>query len=182
MPTRLADLDELVLSCRNKASRELIREAVLCYKAGAFRSAIVNTWIAVAFDLVEKLRELALGGDKQADQEVNHFELIQGNRDFPGALKFERELLNKCRDQFELISALEFTDLERLAEDRNRCAHPNLVRYNEIYVPNAELVRTHLRSAIEHVLQQPPRVGKAALEQLYRDVQADYFPIGAEDH
>ena len=88
MPTRLADLDELVLLCRNQDSRELIREAVLCYKAGAFRSAIVNTWIAVAFDLVEKLRELALGGDKQAEQEVDHFEMIQASRNLPEALKF----------------------------------------------------------------------------------------------
>ena len=38
----LEDLDELVLKCRNKNAREYIRESVACYRAQAYRSAIVS--------------------------------------------------------------------------------------------------------------------------------------------
>jgi hypothetical protein len=45
---RLADLDELILRCRSKQARQYIAEAVACYRAGAFRSCIVATWVVVS--------------------------------------------------------------------------------------------------------------------------------------
>lgn len=56
----LQDLDELVLECRDERARAYIREAVICCKSGAYRSAIVSTWIALAFDIVDKMHELSL--------------------------------------------------------------------------------------------------------------------------
>ncbi|MBL9145431.1 MAG: hypothetical protein JNM99_17275 [Verrucomicrobiaceae bacterium] len=176
MATPLADLDEIILQCRNVQSRELLREAVTCYKANAFRSAIINTWIAVVFDLIEKLRELSVGGDAEAATMVKRFETAQDTRDMPEALKLERSLLTSCHEKFDLFSKMELIDLERLFEDRNRCAHPNLVKMGEPYLPSAELARSHLRMAIETVLRFPPKVGKAALEELFQLVQAEYFP------
>jgi hypothetical protein len=61
----LSDLDELILSCEDPRSRQYIEEAVRCYKAGAYRSSVVACWIAVAFDLVDKIKELAAGGDRR---------------------------------------------------------------------------------------------------------------------
>ena len=55
----LIDLDELVAECPDPRSRKYIRESVQCYKAGAYRAAVVACWIAVAFDLVDKIRELS---------------------------------------------------------------------------------------------------------------------------
>jgi hypothetical protein len=66
----LVDLDELILKCRNDSSKEFIRESVVSYRAGAYRSSIVSCWVAVCYDLIEKLRELALAGDKQAEEKV----------------------------------------------------------------------------------------------------------------
>ena len=97
------------------------------------------------------------------------------------ALKFERELLVVARDKFELISPLEFIDLERLQEDRNRCAHPSLTSDDQAYSPSAELARLHLHSAVTHFLQHPPAQGKYALERLLRDVDSDYFPTTTKD-
>ncbi len=58
----LIDLDELILQCRSRHAREYIAEAVACYKAGAFRSCMVATLIAVVFDILDKLRELQISG------------------------------------------------------------------------------------------------------------------------
>jgi hypothetical protein len=127
MPTQYADLDELVLRCRSESARDHIREAVLCYRAGAYRATILSTWVAVVYDFVDKFRELALDGDKQAEALVNKFETIHKTDNVEQALEFERTLLAVCKDVFDLLTPQECVDLERLLKDRNRCAHPNLV-------------------------------------------------------
>lgn len=176
MSSPLADLDELILKCRDDRAKAYITEAVASYRAGAFRSAIVGAWIAVCFDVIEKLRELALSGDKEAEKHTEELEKTRKSGDIAKALKFERELLELARDKFELISHVEFIDLERLQEDRNRCAHPSLISEDQVFSPSAELARVHLHSAVTHLLQHPPVQGKYALDRLVKEVDSEYFP------
>ncbi len=176
MTSPLVDLDELILKCRDDRAKAYIAEAVASYRSGAFRSAIVGTWIAVCFDVIEKLRELALSGDKEAEKHAEELEKTRKSGDIAKALKFERELLELARDKFELISHIEFIDLERLQEDRNRCAHPSLVSEDQVFSPSAELARVHLHSAVSHVLQHPPVQGKYALDRLVKEIDSEYFP------
>jgi hypothetical protein len=174
--TALADLDELVLLCRDDKARLYIVEAVTCYRSGAYRSAIVATWIAVCYDIIDKLRELALSGDKAAEQHIEKIELARASHDLAQSLRFERDILVLARDQFELISHLEHIDLSRLQEDRNRCAHPSLISQDQGFNPSGELARLHIRSAVLHLLQHQPVQGKYALERLLREVNSEYFP------
>lgn len=176
MASALSDLDELVLKCRDQKAKSYIREAVACYKSGAFRSAIVSTWIAVSFDILDKLKELSLAGDKEAESQVESFDKARRIGDVANSLKFEREILAVCRDKLELISPVEFIDLDRLREDRNRCAHPSMTSDGEVFNPSAELARMHIRSAVEHLLQYPPAQGKYALDSLTSEVESEYFP------
>lgn len=180
MASPLSDLDELVLKCRDDKAKSYIREAVACYKSGAFRSAIVSTWIAVAFDIIDKYKELSLAGDKQAEAFVNALESARATNDIVASLKFERELLCNARDVFQLISHVECVDLERLQQDRNRCAHPSMTINSEIFNPPAELARVHIRSAVEYLLQHPPAQGKYALVLLLKEVDSGYFPVELE--
>lgn len=177
----LADLDELVLKCRDKRALANISEAVKCYKAGAYRSAVVAAWIAVAFDIIEKLRQLALSGDKDAEQRISDFETIRIQHNVSRALVFEKELLSLARDKFELISPLEYVDLERLQDDRNRCAHPSMNSDTDIFDPPAELARLHIRSVVDHLLCHEPAQGKYALDRLLIDVRSEYFPTKPEE-
>ena len=174
--TALADLDELVLLCRDEKARLYIEEAVSCYRSGAYRSAIVATWIAVCYDIIDKLRELALAGDKEAEQQVAVIEKTRASNDFARALNFERHVLVLVRDKFELISHLEYIDLDRLQQDRNRCAHPSLISEDQGFNPPGELARLHIRSAVLHLLQHQPVQGKYALDRLLREVNSEYFP------
>jgi hypothetical protein len=70
-PSALSDLDGLVLQCRDAKARSYVAEAVTCIKVGAFRTAIVVTWVAVVHDLLAKLDQLSLGGDKKAQGKVD---------------------------------------------------------------------------------------------------------------
>lgn len=180
MASPLEDLDELTLRCRDEKARQYIAEAVASYRAGAFRSSIVATWIAVCFDVIEKLRELALAGDKEAELQVQDIDATRRTGDLTRALKFERELLELAKDKFELISPLEYIDLDRLQADRNRCAHPSLTSDDQAYVPSAELARLHIHSAVTHLLQHPPVQGKYALDRLLQEIDSDYFPSTAK--
>lgn len=176
MASPLSDLDELVLKCRDQNAKNYISEAVSCYKSGAFRSAIVSTWIAVSFDILDKLKELSLAGDKEAEKQIEVFDKARRAGDIATSLKFERDILAVCKDKLELISPVEFIDLVRLQEDRNRCAHPSMTADGKVFNPSAELARMHIRSAVEHLLQYPPAQGRYALDTLTSEVDSEYFP------
>ncbi|KRB05985.1 hypothetical protein ASD91_04550 [Pseudomonas sp. Root68] len=177
----LNDLDELILSCDDPRSRQYIEEAVLCYKAGAYRSSVVACWIAVAFDLVDKIRELAAAGDKEAQVEITRFETIQKTHNLPGALTFEKELPLMAKDKFEFISHIEYMDIVRLVEDRNRCAHPSQVSDNQVFSASAELARLHIFNAVSSILSKPASQGKVALARVLNDLDSKFFPNNLED-
>jgi len=177
----LADLDELVLRCRGGAAKTYITEAVACYRAGAPRAAIVATWVAVLFDFLEKLKELEMTGDAKAKATLEVFEGARGSSNWKASLGFERDVLKFAEIDFELLSPIEAQDLQRLSEDRNRCAHPSMTTSDDPYQPSAELARNHIRNAVTHLLAHPPLQGKAALERLIKDVESEYFPSETAD-
>lgn len=171
----LADLDELVLLCKDVDAKKYILEAVNCYKSGAFRAAIVLTWIATLYDVVGKLRQLTLLGDNKAKQYFEEFEKYRENSDFNNSMKFEKRVLSIAKE-FEFITELEHAELERLSDDRNRCAHPSMNSSEQVYSPTAELARYHLRNAVLYLIQYLPVQGKAALSRLELDVKSPLFP------
>lgn len=179
---RLSDLDELILRCRTAQSREYIAEAVSCYRAGAYRAVIVNTWIAIVYDLIDKIRELSISGDAGAKRLISSFEGYQKQIDegndqaIKNALEFERNILKTAKDDMQFFDQQQFIDLTRLREDRHRCAHPSFQRIEDPYKPSAEQARMHLRNAIIHVLSQQPVQGKAAIDQVLALVSSEYFP------
>jgi len=179
MASRFEDLDELTLRCRDEKVRTYIQESVASYRAGAYRACIVTTWIAVCFDVIEKIRDLALAGDKEAERQVVDMDKVRRDADLSAALKFEREILTLAKSKFELISEIELIDLERLQADRNRCAHPSLTVDDHAYSPSAELARLHLHSAITHLLQHPPVQGKFAVDRILTQIDSVYFPSEA---
>ncbi|HYK37036.1 hypothetical protein [Alloacidobacterium sp.] len=176
MAEALSDLEELILRCRKPAGKGYITEAIACYKAGAYRSAVIAAWISVVYDFVSKLRELEMTGDNRAKVMLERFEAARQNDDVKASLEFERLLVSRARDEFELFSPVEAKDFERLFEDRNRCAHPSMVSPEDPYQPPAELARTHIRNVVVHLLALPPVQGKAAVASILRDVESEYFP------
>lgn len=180
-------LEELILRCPDEVGRANIREAVKCYEAGAYRAAIMTTYVAVCYDLIEKLKVLASSGDGEAN--IITANLLQMHeqqaRNDPSAigriLEFERNLLETFRDKFEFFGVHEFEDMRRLRHDRNRCAHPTFLSSNQPYSPSAELARFHMVNALGTVLTQAPRQGKAALTSLRAIILSNNFPSELDD-
>ncbi|MBN9523430.1 hypothetical protein J0H58_33785 [bacterium] len=178
----LVDLDDLVLTVRDRSSRSYILEAVNAYRAEAYRSAIISTWIAVAYDIISKVRELAGQGEPEAQALVSELDDAiekQSHGDLsaiPRLQKVENDLLDKSLNKFEFLSRQEHNDLTRLKEDRNLCAHPAFTKQDLLFQPTPELVRSHIVHAVDHLLQHPPVQGKNAFARLKQDLLQPSFP------
>ena len=173
----MRSLEELYLNCRNKSSQDHIEEEINCYKTGAYRSCIIATWIALVYDFIEKINELALTGDKEAINIKTGIERNRTNNNIQNFLRFEKNALQTMRQKFELLGPIEYRMLERLNEDRNLCAHPSMIGEGIPFEATAELARYHLTNVIDFVLSKPPVQGKAALDNIFKKLESDYFPI-----
>ncbi|MGW0434682.1 hypothetical protein ACWDV4_19370 [Micromonospora sp. NPDC003197] len=174
-------LEDLQAAVRDPGSRRYLTEAVRAYQAGAFRPAIVGIWVAVALDLVNKIREIAASGEGEARSFVEGLDraVISGNVEH--VAKLERDLLEVCRDKFELLIDREVDELERLRRDRHVCAHPAFVRPDEVFEPTPELVRVHLGTAVDAVLSKGPTPGKKAIERFRHEIDGTAFPNNLDD-
>ena len=161
MQPRLADLDELLLSVRDRNSRIYAAEALAAYRAGAFRAAVVATWIATSYDILSKVRELASQGNAEAETLRVEFDAaVEKHEAGDGAglkklQEIERGLLATAAS-FEFLSASERAEMDRLFEDRHRCAHPAFTSGTVLFAPSGELVRLHLVNIIRFLLRFPP--------------------------
>jgi hypothetical protein len=130
---------------------------------------------------VDKIRELAASGDGMAQEAISKFDRARQDGDVRTALAFEKDLLTVARDKFEFISPIEYIDLERLVDDRNRCAHPSHVSDIEVFEASPELARLHIVNATRYVLSQPAAQGKYALDRLQTELDSHFFPDKRKD-
>lgn len=156
-------------------SRRYVEEAVAAYGAGAYRAALISVWIAVAADVIDKVRVLA--DDVQlAQQYRDELDRYITNNDVRNLQKFEQKLVETAVE-LELIGIREREELDRLYRDRHLCAHPAFASSgDELFSPTAELVRAHLIGAVEALLSHPPVTGRKALAAFERDLGSDSYP------
>lgn len=173
---RLTDLDELALVVREPKARAYITEAVDAYRGGAYRAAIVSTWIAVTFDIISKIRELASQDDAMAKNVIAELDNAISTKNTKKLQTLEEDLLTKALMDFEFLSQQEYHDLLRMKEDRNLCAHPAFVVEELLFEPEPERVRMHIVHSVRYLLQHQPVQGKSALGRLVADVKSATFP------
>jgi len=181
----LSDIDSLTLSVRDKESQRLISEAATAYRGGAYRSAIVATWIAVTYDIIAKAQELAAKGEGDAKAFVGEIDTAiakaHTSKDFKETQAIERDLLKTAMNRLQILASHEYIDLDRLREDRNHCAHPAFIADGGLFQPSPELVRSHLVHALQHLLINAPLQGKAALNRLEADILSLSYPTNTTE-
>lgn len=177
----LSDLQELVFKVRYPRSKELIEEAIEAYYGGAYRACIMSVWIAVSFDILEKLKELATYNDSQAQQYVDELNRYVQANNVISLSKKEQELLKVASEDFELISREQAEIFERLKKDRNLCAHPSYTTDNQIFNVSPEQARMYISYAVLNLLSFGPVRGKSSIQNIAVDIVGDSFPYTAED-
>ncbi|WP_210879913.1 hypothetical protein [Roseovarius autotrophicus] len=176
-----SDIDSLVLAVRDREARRLIGEAITAYRGGALRSAIMSIWIAVAYDIIAKARELAGQGEAAPRALVTDLDAAIAAKDKRKLQAIESELLEKANSDLQLLAPHEYAALARLQEDRHLCAHPAFVVEDELFQPSPELVRAHIVHVLQHLLIHAPLQGKSAIARFDADLLGPAFPATAED-
>lgn len=174
-------LEDLLSEVRDRESRRYLEEAVRAYNVGAFRAAIVATWVTVAFDLIAKIRQLTAVGDAAAIDFIRTLDQAIERDSTSRLLGIERNLLEVAHETFEFIEQRELKELERLLVDRHVCAHPAFVRPSEVFEPPPELVRAHIATAVDAVLSKGPTPGRRAIERFREEIRRDSFPRSQDD-
>ena len=170
------DLDILLTKVRNPQSRTYFLDAVRAYKAGALRASLTAAWVAIAYDLIAKYRELSAMGDAAATAFLQSWDNATAIRDIRQLLQLEGRILEDAADNTQAISQIAGRQLERLREDRHLCAHPAFSAEALLFEPTPELVRMHLVNAVDLVLGQEALQGRAIFEVFDADVQSSGFP------
>ncbi len=176
MDAGFVDLDILVTQIRNSASKRYFLDAVKAYKAGALRGSLTSLWVALAYDLIAKYREISAEGDAAAVEFVRQWDAATAADNIPKLLSLEAEILDHAADTTQVIDGIAKRHLQRLRLDRHLCAHPAFSAEAELFEPSPELVRLHLVNVIDCVLSREPRQGKAIYEIFSLDVQSAGFP------
>ena len=171
------DIESLTLKVRDSESRRLIDEAISAYHGGAFRSAIVSTWIAVVYDFISKTRELADQGEARPKAFIEKLTKSIDAKNIKQLQIIESELLTKHNEDFEILEQHELDDLKRLQTDRHLCAHPAFVTDSQLFQPYPEQVRTHIVHALNHLLIHAPLKGKSAIARFEADILSTSFPV-----
>lgn len=176
MDNGFVDLDILLTRIRQPQSKTYFLDAVRSYKAGALRAALSSAWVAVVYDLIAKYRELDALGDGAAATFIQSWDAATAAGDVRRLLELEARIVEDATANTQIINRQAGTHLERLRQDRHLCAHPAFSAEAELFEPTPELARLHLVNAIDLVLSQEPRQGKAIFEQFDVDVQSAGFP------
>lgn len=171
----ITDLDLLLSQVLNPNSRQHATEAIACFRAGSYRAAILSTWVALTYDLIHKIRDIASVEGGEAQKFIDSFDINVANETIDKLLKVERDILQAAKT-FELISNREFYELVKLKEDRHRCAHPSFSSEDELFQPSPEQVRFNIVNALSFVLIQKPIQGKKAIERMINFTQSSNFP------
>lgn len=180
MDNKLTDLDALILTVRNPLSRSYIDEAVRAYRAGSYKAAIVSLWVAVTFDIISKVRELADDNDAAAMAFVATFDANVAANNTAKLLEIEGSLLEEAEQRFSFLDAIGRRHFERLKQDRNLCAHPAFNAEGSLFSPEPELVRLYIVEAVRNLLSQRPMQGKTIIALFDRDFRGTAFPEKAE--
>lgn len=138
----LTDMEELLATIPGINIRDYMREAMNCYMAGAYRGAMVLSYIALFDDLLVKLGEL---GSVNATAKVIHGEAHKKKTDQD---VYESYLIDQLTSK-SFISGLDSSFLHTLRNLRNKSAHPSG------HKPSAEEARFIFHETITRFLSQP---------------------------
>lgn len=107
-------------------TRPLFEESVNALNAGAKRAAVLSLWVAVFFDILERIALIA-DSNGEARSYISDYEKATRSGD-SGDWKEMQQIENiilQTALNLAIIDSDEKIALERLYEDRNRCAHPH---------------------------------------------------------
>lgn len=160
-------------------TKTYFKEVISSYYNENYRAAIVLLYTITICDLVFKLQNLRdIYSDTKAEGILKSIEKMQNDK--PYSPDWEVKLIELIEKQTNLLEPADITNISQLQKHRHLCAHPVLVQNYELYNPNKETVRAHLRNILEGILTKPPLFSRSIFDDFVRDL-ADIKEITLTD-
>lgn len=156
-------LDLISEEIHSAQTRSYFVEVLKSYYTENYRSAIVMLYTISIADLVYKVRDLQdIYSDPSAEQIMKEITRLQTSH--PTSPDWESKLIEMVKDQTNLLEPADYLHMTSLQKLRHLCAHPVLTQNFELYSPNRETVRSHIRNILEGLLIKPPLLSRKILD------------------
>ncbi len=165
----MLDLDEILGRVKDTQVKQYLKEAITSYKIGNYRSAIITSWIAAMFNLINKFQILVQDRESIA---IKHWKIIKPK--IENHQNWETELIQAAKAS-DMISQYELNSLENLREKRNKYAHPSFDEIGELFEPTPEEVRYFIRSLYDLVFSQPAQLGSFYVNKIIQNIKKTNF-------
>lgn len=166
-------------------TKEYFEEVIKSYYSENYRSAVVMLYSITIADLVYKIEELKeLYNDGNAISILEEISRLQENN--PNSPDWESKLIELTKEKTNLLEPADYLHIQTLQKHRHLCAHPVLTQNYELYRPNKETTRAHIRNILEGVLTKPSLLSRKIFEDLLKDLSEVkkilYKEIQIENH
>lgn len=166
---KIKDMEELLLSIKEKQTRIYMEEAYNCYQIGAFKACISLSFNSLIYDLTTKLKNLS-GTNADAKKifyEVKEKSKSQGN--------YENYLIEQLTAK-NIISEAKKDEINIFKSFRNKCSHPS------DFHPSAENARFVFHDIIENYLVKPSLLTTEKIDEIIEEIKGKhYFPANTLD-
>jgi tetratricopeptide (TPR) repeat protein len=151
-------------------SKEYFSEALSCYAAGNYRSAVVTLWSVVVCDLLFKLQHLVdlYGDDKAKAILAETGKLQQANE---RSSEWESKMVESVAERTQLLDIAERENLLHLQRQRHLAAHPVINANFQLHRPNRDTTRALIRNALDGLLTKAPILSKKIVDDLVEDLE-----------
>ncbi|MFS2187163.1 hypothetical protein ACCC92_10850 [Mucilaginibacter sp. Mucisp84] len=174
-------LDQNAERIHSPKTKTYFDEVLKSYYNESYRSAIVMLYSITIADLLYKLEELKdLYNDAAAIDILNEVSTTQNNS--VKLSEWEGKLVELVSSRTSLFDAADYIHFKALQNLRNLCAHPVLDGNYELYAPNRETTRAHIRNMMEGILIKPALLSKKIFDDFLENLVAvqHFFPDPAQ--
>lgn len=164
-------LDNSVDKIFSSKTRIYFDEVIKSYYNESYRSAIVMLYSIAIADLIYKLQDLKeIYNDQKAEGILSEINRLQSSN--PNSPDWESKLIALVKERTNLLEPADHLNLNTLQKHRHLCAHPVLTQNYELYKPNKETARAHIRNCLEGILTKPPILSREIFDDFLNDLAA----------
>lgn len=147
---------------KNSLTRKYFQEVLSSYNNRNYRSSIVMLYSVLICDLIYKLKDLSeIYNDDSAKSILTEIERLQTKNEKSPV--WETKLFKLVKEKTKLLEISDYLHIESLQNHRHLCAHPVMNLNYELYSPNKETTRAHIRNILEGVLLKPALLSRKIL-------------------
>ncbi|ETT89177.1 hypothetical protein [Enterococcus faecalis] len=172
-------LDEEINNVKNNRILPLLNEIKSSFYSGNYRSAVVITYTAIVFDVLDKLTDLSEIYQDPAAQDI--LKQVEVKRNNKNSSEWENFLIDEANKRTELIDDYELEDLMEIKRQRNNAAHPTTTYDGntwELKTISKETCQDIIRKSFEIIFLKPPILGRKINNKIIDFANKSYHAIG----